>query len=78
MPVRNATDDERAHARDKYSNLEVLNNEFDRVVKFSLTKRGYTIYLKGGLQLNFGGFWVELRMKEKRIEESIRVNKLVR
>ena len=41
-PVRNVTGDERAHARNKSSNLDVLNNEIDRAVKFSLTKRGYT------------------------------------
>ena len=78
MPVRNVTGDERTHARDKSSNLEELNNEFDKVVKFSLTKRGLYTYLKEGLQLNFGGFGVELRMKERRIEESIHVNQLVR
>ena len=78
MPVRNVTGDERAHARDKSSNLEGLNNEFDKVVKFSLTKRGLYAYLKEGLQLNFGGFGVEVRMKERRIEESIHVNQLVR
>ena len=78
MPVRNVTGDERAHARDKSSNLEELNNESDKVVKFSLTKRGLYTYLKEGFQLNFGGFGVELRMKERRIEESIHVNQLVR
>ena len=72
------TGDERAHARDKSSNLEELNNESDKVVKFSLTKRGLYTYLKEGLQLNFGGFVVELRMKERRIEESIHVNQLIR
>ena len=72
------TGDERAHARDKSSNLEELNNEFDKVVKFSLTKRGLYPYLKEGLQLNFGGFGVEVRMKERRIEESIHANQLVR
>ena len=78
MPVRNVTGDERAHARDKSSNLEELNNEFGTVVKFSLTKRGLYTYLKEGLPLNFGGFGVEVRMKERRIEESIHVNQLVR
>ena len=72
------TGDETAHARDKSSNLEELNNEFDKVVKFSLTKRGLYTYLKKGLQLNFGRFGVEVRMKERRIEESIHVNQLVR
>ena len=72
------TGDERAHARDKSSNLEELNNEFDKVVKFSLTKRGLYTYLKEGLQLNFEGFGVEVRMNERGIEESIHVNQLVR
>ena len=72
------TGDERAHARDKSSNLEKLTNEFDKVVKFSLTKRGLYTYLKKELQLNFGGFGVEVRMKERGIEESIHVNQLVR
>ena len=49
------TGDERAHARDKSSNLEELNNEFDKVVKFSLTKRGLYTYLKEGLQLGIWG-----------------------
>ena len=33
--------------------------------------------VKGGLQLNFGGIGVELRMKERRIKEGIHVNQLV-
>ena len=33
---------------------------------------------KGGLQLSFLGNKVELRMKERRIEEAIPVNQLVR
>ena len=33
--------------------------------------------IKRGLQLNFEGIGVELRMKERRIEESIHVNQLV-
>ena len=33
---------------------------------------------KGGLQLNFGGVGVELRMQERRMEEGIHVNQLVR
>ena len=32
----------------------------------------------GGLQLNFEGTGAELRMKERRIEEGIHVNQLVR
>lgn len=35
------TGDEKARARNKSSNLDVLNNEFERAVKFSLTIRGY-------------------------------------
>ena len=42
LPVGNVTGDERAHARNKSSIFDVLNNEFDRAVKFFLTKRGYT------------------------------------
>ena len=34
LPVRNVTGDERAHARNKSSIFDVLNNEFDRAVKF--------------------------------------------
>ena len=36
------TVDERAQARNKSSVLDVLKNEFDRTVKFSLKRRGYT------------------------------------
>ena len=39
-PKKQASD-ERAHARNKSSNLDVLNSEFERAVKFSLTKGGY-------------------------------------
>ena len=35
-------------------------------------------FIKGGLQLNFGGIGVELRMKERGIEVGIHVNQLVR
>ena len=38
--------------------------------------KGRTV--KGGLQLSFLGIRVELRMKERRIEEGILVNQLVR
>ena len=38
--------DERAHAQNKSFILDVLNNEFDRAVKFSLTKRGYIHILR--------------------------------
>ena len=41
LPVRNVTGDERAHARNKSSIFDVLNNEFDRAVKFFLSIRGY-------------------------------------
>ena len=34
--------------------------------------------IKGGLQLNFGEIGVELRMKERRIEEGIHENQFVR
>ena len=34
LSVRNVTGDERAHARNKSSIFDVLNNEFDRAVKF--------------------------------------------
>ena len=34
------TDDERAHARNKSSIFDVLNNEFDRAVKSFLAKLG--------------------------------------
>ena len=39
-------------------------------------RRSKTPLLKGGLQLNFGGIGVKLRMKERRIEEGIHVNQL--
>ena len=42
LPVRNVTGDERAHARNKSSIFDVLNNVFDRAMKFFRTKRGYT------------------------------------
>ena len=34
--------------------------------------------VKGGLQSNFGGIGVELRMQERRIKEGIYVDQLVR
>ena len=43
--------DKRAHARNKSSNLDVLNSEFDRAVKFSLTKRCYKHILTMNRQL---------------------------
>ena len=43
--------DERAHARDKSSNLDVLNSEFERAVKFSLTKFCYKHILTMNRQL---------------------------
>ena len=39
-------------------------------------RRSKTPLLKGGLQLNFEGIGVELRMKERRLEEGIYVNQL--
>ena len=38
LPVRNVTGDERAHVRNKSSIFDVLNNEFDRAVKFFSNK----------------------------------------
>ena len=35
------TGDKKAHARNKSSDLAVLNNEFERAVKFSLVILGY-------------------------------------
>ena len=35
------TGNEREHAQNKFSILDVLNNKFDRAVKFSLTKSAY-------------------------------------
>ena len=46
LPVRNVTGDERAHAQNKSLIVDVSNNEFDRAMKFSLTKRGYTHILR--------------------------------
>ena len=43
--------DERAHARNISSNLDVLNSEFERGVTFSLTKRGYKHILTMNRQL---------------------------
>ena len=46
LPVRSVTGDVGAHAWTKCLKprpfLDLLNNEFDRAVKFSLPKRGYT------------------------------------
>ena len=52
------TGDERAHAQIKSSILDVLNNESDRAVKFSLTKRGYMHILRMN-QLNCCCFSLE-------------------
>ena len=46
LPVKNVTGDERAHAQNKSFILDVLNNEFDRALKFSPAKRGYTHILR--------------------------------
>ena len=43
--------DERAHSRNKSFNLDVLNSEFERAVKFPLTKRGYEHILTMNRQL---------------------------
>ena len=43
--------DGRAHARNKSSNLDVLNSEFERAVKFYLTKRGHKHILTMNRQL---------------------------
>ena len=43
--------DERAHARNKSSNLDVLNSEFEKGVTLSLTKRGYKHILTMNRQL---------------------------
>ena len=42
------------------------------------TKRVRYPMIKGELQLNFGEIGVELRMKERRIEEGIQENQFVR
>ena len=47
------TGDERAHALKKSSILDVLNSEFDKAVKFSLTKRGYTHILSMNQLISF-------------------------
>ena len=52
------TGDERAYAQIKSSILDVLNNESDRAVKFSLTKRGYMHILRMN-QLNCCCFSLE-------------------
>ena len=46
LPVRNVTGDERAHARNKSSIFDVLNNEFDRAVKFFSNKTWLYAHLK--------------------------------
>ena len=49
-----------------------------RFERESFGTRKWPIYHTGRLQLNFGGIGVDyLRMKERRIEEGIRVNQLV-
>ena len=52
--------------------------QFEISVRIRLNSALIVCCLKGGLQLNFGGIGVELRMKERRIEEGIHVNQLVR
>ena len=46
LPVGNVTGDERAHARNKSSIFDVLNNEFDRAVKFFSNKTWLYAHLK--------------------------------
>ena len=40
------TGEKRAHAQNKSSILDVLNNKFDRAVKFSLNRTWLYVYLK--------------------------------
>ena len=46
LPVWNVTGDERAHARNKSSIFDVLNNQFDRAVKFFPNKKWLYAHLK--------------------------------
>ena len=46
LPVGNVTGDEREHARNKSSIIDVLNNEFDRTVKFFSDKTWLYAHLK--------------------------------
>ena len=62
LPVKNVTGDERAHAQNKSFILDALNNEFDRAVKFSLTKRGYTHILRMN-QLIVVAFLCNIKLK---------------
>ena len=61
------------------SNTNLVASRHFKREKASLTvdvRRSKTPLLKGGLQLNFGGIGVELRMKDRRLEEGIHVNQL--
>ena len=46
LPVGNVTGDEREHARNRSSIIDVLNNEFDRTVKFFSNKTWLYAHLK--------------------------------
>ena len=46
LPVRNLTGNERAHARNKPSNFDVLNKEFGRAVKILSNKTWLYAHLK--------------------------------
>ena len=46
LPVRNMTGNERAHARNKSSNFDVLNKEFERAVKILSNKTWLYVHLK--------------------------------
>ena len=46
LPVGNVTGDERVHAQNKSSIFDVLNNEFDRAVKFFSDKTWLYAHLK--------------------------------
>ena len=64
LPVKNVTGDERAHAQNKSFILDALNKEFDRAVKFSLTKRGDTHILRMN-QLIVVAFLCNIKLKAK-------------
>ena len=53
LPVGNVTGDERAHAQNKSSIFDVLNNEFDRAVKFFSNKTWLYAHLKVLLRSKF-------------------------
>ena len=71
--------DERMQAQNKFSNSRpffyVLNNEFDRAVKFSLTKRGYTHILNmnqpGAYKLLEPTNMLQLKLRDSRNPPSL-------